>query len=346
MAATIKDIAKKLNISVSTVSYALNGGPRPVPELVRQRVLAVAAELDYRPNSLARSLVTRRTMTVGIVPGVLAHDLLLSPFVRVILNGILNELEEREHDGLIFTGMNLRNNHAQVSRLLDGRIDGVVFLPPTPPEDVLENLEYRRFPVVTIAAEPKHGRTNYSSDNEKGVHIAVDHLVELGHRKIGMVMGYESHRDAALRRSAFEESLAGHGLAVNPDWMVSGDFTAEGGHDAAQKILSQKDRPTALFCANDESAFGALVGVRNLGLSVPNDVSVVGYDDIFISQQASPPLTTIRQSVEEIGAAAVSGLLKKISGQEVVSQVFQPKLVQRSSTSCPPQDITHDIPQS
>lgn len=339
MAATIKDIARRLNISVSTVSYALNGGPRSVPEEVKKKVFEVAQELDYRPNSLARSLVTRRTKTIGVVPGVLAHDLVLSPFIRVMLNGILNALEDHEHDGLIFTGMNLRGNRIQVDRLLDGRIDGVVFLPPTPVEEVLKNLDQRRFPYVTIAAKPRQGTVNFTSDNARGVHIAIEHLVAKGHTRIGMVAGREDHLDGTIRNQAFKRSLAEHGLPIIPEWVIEGDFTDQGGAEAASKILKRVNRPTALFCANDESAFGAMVAARSLGIDIPKDLSIVGYDDIFISQQAIPPLTTIRQSVEDMGHAAVNGLIALISGQTIESQIFEPKLVQRSSVSCPPEDI-------
>lgn len=339
MAATIKDIARRLNISVSTVSYALNGGPRSVPEEVKKKVFEVAKELDYRPNSLARSLVTRRTKTIGVVPGILAHDLVLSPFIRVMLNGILNALEDHEHDGLIFTGMNLRGNRIQVDRLLDGRIDGVVFLPPTPEDEVLRNLDQRRFPYVTIAAQPRHSSVNFTSDNAMGVHIAIDHLVEKGHSRIGMVAGREDHLDGTIRNRAFAEALERHGLAFNPHWVEEGDFTDQGGAAAAARILRNPNRPTAIFCANDESAFGAMIAARSLGIDIPKDLSIVGYDDIFISQQAIPPLTTIRQSVEDMGLAAVNGLIDLISGQSVESKIFEPKLVQRSSVSCPPEDI-------
>lgn len=339
MASTIKDIARKLNISVSTVSYALNDGPRSVPAEVKKKVLETAKELDYRPNRLARSLVTRRTHTVGVVPGFLYHDLVLSPFVQAVLNGILNALEDEHHDGLIFTGMNMRSSDVQVDRLLDGRIDGVIFLPPAPSEDVLWLLDQRRFPYVTIASEDHKDRVNLSADNAMGVRLAIDHLVALGHKKIGMIEGLDMHRDAMQRRQSFDQAMASHGLPVRPEWTVTGGFTSNGGAEAAHSILKRPSRPTALFCANDESAFGALLAARMLGLDVPRDLSVVGYDDIVIAQQSTPPLTTIRQSVEDMGRAAVDGLLQLLFGKSVSSQMFEPKLVKRSSTSCPPEDI-------
>lgn len=339
MPSTIKDIARKLNISVSTVSYALNDGPRSVPPEVKQKVLETARELDYRPNRLARSLVTRRTQTVGVVPGILNPDLVLSPFVQAVLNGILNALEDEHHDVLIYTGMNVRSSHVQVDRLVDGRIDGVIFLPPAPGEDVLSLLEQRRFPLVTIASQEVEGRVNLSADNAHGAKLAVEHLIHLGHRRIGMIEGLEMHKDAAERRLAFDAALTAHGIELQPDWIASGEFTEQGGANAASVILRQRRRPTALFCANDESAFGALLAARTLGLEVPRDLSVVGYDDITIAQQSIPPLTTIRQSVQDMGRAAVEGLLQMVAGKTVSSRTFEPTLVKRSSTSCPPQDI-------
>jgi len=339
MPSTIKDIARKLNISVSTVSYALNDGPRSVPAEVKRRVLEAAKELDYRPNRLARSLVTRQTNTVGVVPGVLNPDLVLSPFVQAVLNGILNALEDEHLDVLIYTGMNVRTTNVQVDRLVDGRIDGGVFLPPSPGDEVFRLLAQRRFPLVTIAAQEVEGRVNFSADNAHGVRLAIDHLVHLGHKKIGMVEGLEMHKDAVERRHAFDEALASHGMNSRPEWMVSGAFTEHEGTRAAQAILKRPNRPTALFCANDESAFGALLAARMLGLEVPRDLSVVGYDDITIAQQSIPPLTTVRQSVQEMGRAAVEGLLQMVAGKTVSSRTFEPKLVKRSSTSCPPEDI-------
>jgi LacI family transcriptional regulator len=337
MASTIKDIAKKLKVSVSTVSYALNGGPRSVPEDVKRRVLAAAQELDYRPNRLAKSLVTRRMDTVGIVFDRTVPNLILSPFQQFILNAILNALEEHKLDALLTTAVE-EDGKPQVARLLDGRVDGHIVLSPLIDDRILSVLDQRRIPFVTIAGG---GRCtpDLSADNGKGIAVGLDHLMSQGHRRIAFVEGLSYHRDSIERTQAFRAEASARGLETHPHWSIPGNFTEEGGMEAASAILSQPPYPTAIFCSNDESARGALRVLTAKGIRVPTDVSLLGFDDLPIAQQTEPKLTTIRQPLEEMGRAAVNSLLQLMEGQTVHSQRFGPCLVQRGSTACPPENI-------
>lgn len=339
MAATIKDIARRLNVSVSTVSYALNDGPRSVAPEVKAKILAVAEELDYRPNRLARSLVTRRTLSIGFVPNHRSHDIMLSPYLQVFLNAIVNELEERGFDLVMFTAKQNQSPASRLDRMLDGRVDGLIFLSPPAEEHLLTDLDKREFPYVTVAAGRTVSCSDFSIDNAAGMNLVVDHLERIGHRHLGLIGGMIDHRDANEREAAFNRKVQEYGLITKPEWQSRGDFTYGGGEEACTRIITQKTRPTAIICANDESASGAMKAIREFGLRIPDDISITGFDDLPMSVRLDPPLTTVCQPVAEIGTAAVAALMEQLGGGSPVSQRFEPRLVVRGSTACPPEDI-------
>jgi LacI family transcriptional regulator len=336
MPTTIRDLAKKLNMSVSTVSYALNNGPRPVPDEVREKVLSLAKELDYRPNRLAKSMVTGRTHTLGIVPTGQFDNFVLSPFVMSCMNGIVNECEARKYDVLLFTRFDAKEEFEVSNSISDGRADGLIFLAPLMTSNLMEIAHRRGVPFIVTNSQFEPHVPCYTVDNSMVVKIAIDYLKELGHRKIGHIIGSLDLQDGSERRRQFEILAQGKQFDSKPEWQRQGFFTQQGGKDAAIQILSQPDRPTAIFCSNDEMALGAIWGAQSLGLSVPEDISIIGVDNAPWSQLITPALTTIEQPAYQIAVAAVHALLNQIERNELpVSQQFRPELVVRGTTSSP-----------
>ncbi len=338
MAATIKDIARKLSISTSTVSYALNGGPRSVPEEVRVRVLAVARELNYRPNQIARSLITRRSNTIGVVPTEASINLAVTPYFQGVLNGILNTAEILGHDVLVYTRYDVEKPDAFVDTLLDGRADGLIFLAPKIDSHALNRLA-AEIPFV-VTSDERRNAPNFGCDNASGVRKVVDHLVSLGHTRIGHLAGNLEMADGIDRCEAYKGALASHGLPICEDWLFEGHFTSQGGYNAGQHVFATKNRPSAIFCANDDSALGLLRAAWEKGVRVPDEISIVGFDNSPVSSASFPPITTVRQPLEEIGAAAMTALVNFIETQQRPDGIsFETELIVRDSTTRPQEDI-------
>ncbi len=340
MAATIKDIAKRLNISVSTVSYALNGGPRKVPESVRDNVHAVAKELNYRPNRVARSMVTGKSDTIGIVPPEVSEDVFLSPYLHHALNGVFNEAGRMHQDVLLFTRCSETEREELTSVLVDGRVDGVIFIAPQLSEQTLEIALSTHAPCVSISGVPLDGVTCFSVDNEGGVTMALQHLYDLGHRRIAHIAGRLDMYDAVVRLQAYQSFLRSKRLPYREEWVGMGQFMIEGGRRAMNSLMALPTPPTAVFCSNDEMAIGAVLEAQNLGLKVPGDVSIVGFDNSLHAQHVQPAITTVAQPISGLGAAAVRALRAIIENQEIEDPLTLPaELIVRASTASPKENL-------
>jgi LacI family transcriptional regulator len=317
MAASMKDIANKLNISLSTVSYALNNGPREVHPDVKQKILALASELNYRPNRLAQSMASGRTNMIGVVLPQLMRDALLSSYLHHALNGVSNEAEELGQDILLFTGHGSLTADGMFRMITDRRTDGVIFIAPDPPHlKAVGATVAAGFPCVTISNFSIPSCLNMGVDNEGAVRIAMDYLTSLGHDKIAHIAGRKDHEDGARREEEYRRYLIERGFDVPERRIAHSDFTTLGGYRAMTKILAWKERPTAIFCANDEMAIGAVAAAADCGFSVPNEISVMGFDGTNLSQMVRPTITTMRQPVEEICSAAVRALVGTIEGRQ------------------------------
>lgn len=336
--ATIKDIAKKLNISVSTVSYVMNDGPRKVPDEVKTKVLATARDLGYRPNRVARMLVTQRANTIGIVPDGPQLDTMVGPYLRNVFNVVLNVAELRSQDVLFMTTHSERDPDIYANSVLDGRVDGVLLIGADRRKDLIDIIVERNFPHVLINTHCSPASPVFTIDNKGGVRLLLQHLYDLGHRKFGLITGIPDHGDSKLREDAFYEFVQSTDAQTRPEWQAVGRFHLEGGYEAAQKILAHKQKPTALVALNDESALGALRAARDLGLHVPTDLSITGFDDTEWVRN-SEAITTVAQNEPIIAAAATEALLRIIEGDKVEGQIFTPELKVRESTDCPKEDI-------
>ncbi len=310
MAATIKDIAQQLNISISTVSYALNGGPRRVPSDVRDRVLALAAELDYRPNFVARSMATGRAETIAVVPLGGTHPMFCSPYVLTVINGLVEAAEHLEQDILLRTHPERTDAEGLTRALLNGKADGVVLISPPLGSKAPGEFAKRGFPCVVIGGEAPEGAVDINTDNAAATELAMLQLTELGHRRIGHLAGRMDQRDAVERLSSYRHFLRSHELPERDEWIVAGEFHYEVARRAGLALLSLGDRPTAVLAANDESGIGLVDAAREMGLRVPEDLSVVAYDllpSLFLQMRQ---VSATRQPLREMTSLAVRILVQ------------------------------------
>jgi len=340
MASTIKEIAERLNLSISTVSYALNGGPKPVSVAVARQVKELASELGYRPNRLAKSLVTGRIHTIGIVPIVAEGDILSAPSSGPFFNGAFNAAAQLRQDVLVFTAHDRNKPDQVVDDILDSRVDGVVFIAPRPDSPALKLIEQSTLPYA-LAAGPEGRQRCYRVDDAQGTHAAIEYLISLGHRRIAHVTGDPALADSAVRRDTYLAVMRDRQLLVPDEYVAIGDYLRGSGYRAGIQFAEMKDRPTAIFCGNDDMAFGVVDAFREVGLSVPDDVSVVGFDDTPIA--AHEQLTTVRQPLQQIVSDAFRAVVNEIeTGDRPTGACYPAPLIVRGSTASAPTSTSKD----
>lgn len=302
--ATIIDVARRAGVSYATVSRVINHEAY-VKEETRQRVLQALIDLDYVANRQARSLRGGRTHMIGL----LVRDL-GTGYIGEIIRGIDLELGERQYDLLLYTTHGRgRCESDYVATLTRGMVDGLLLVLPRTPEDYLTKLRQARFPHVLIdhqgidMAGPAVGATNW-----QGGYDATAYLVSLGHRRIGLITGDLSLGCAVDRNAGYRAALRDCGLPDDPAFVVEGDFTQSAGYQKAKELLCLHDPPSAIFAANDVMAFGVMEAARERGLRIPEDLSIVGFDDIPQANSLHPALTTVHQPLEEMGRVATQML--------------------------------------
>ncbi|MGW3989338.1 LacI family DNA-binding transcriptional regulator [Streptomyces sp. NPDC004830] len=328
---TIRDVAERAGVSKSLVSLALRGSDQVRPEK-REAVLRAARELGYRPNAAARSLSEQRTRTVGV----LLNDL-RNPWFVDLLDG-LNPLLHANGLRMLLADARLNRRAGQdpADPLLDLRVDGLVVVGTLPDPAALEEVAGRIPVVLAGSREPAPpGADVVAGDDEQGARLATEHLIGLGHRRIAHIAGYGAV--GGLRSRSFAATMRRHGLA---DLAVAepGDMTEEGGYRATVRLLSRPDRPTAVLAVNDITAVGVLSAAEELGLRVPRDLSVVGYDNTSIARLRHVWLTTVDHAGHEVGRRAARCLLDRFDdpaapGRE---QLVAPALEIRGTTAAPP----------
>ena len=321
--ATIRSVAARAGVSKSLVSLVLQGSPR-VSERRRQAVLDAMQELGYRPDPVARSLAEGRTRTVGVV----IEDL-RNPWFIEVLDGLRPELHDH---GLRPLLTERRTEPGAVQALRELRVEGLVLVGALSPDLAVST---EGIPTVVAGSrEPAPERVDViAGDDETGVQLATRHLLDLGHSRIAHLAG--SGRVGRLRRRSFEAEMRAAGCAPVT---AAGDMTDSGGYTAAQRLLGAADRPTALIAANDLSAVGALAAAGELGLRVPEDLSLVGYDNTSLARLRPIALTTVDNAGPAVGGAAARALLRRMHEPEATATttLLPPRLVIRSSTaSCP-----------
>ncbi|MBD8897810.1 LacI family DNA-binding transcriptional regulator [Rhodanobacter sp. DHG33] len=308
MTVTIKDVAREAKVSVASVSRALNGvgGVTPATE---QRIREVAARLRYVPHGAARSLITKRTHTVGaLMPDL--HGEFFSELIRGI------DLEARTHGLhlLVSSSHNGADDAAAALRAMQGRVDGIVILssPGVDAAFLKTNLP-ESLPTVLLNSDMKAGAAAVLNiDNFAGTYAMVRHLASLGHRRIAFVTGPKNNFDARQREAGFRAAMTRLVPGTSPR-IVSGDFSEASGYLAGRELLSGKVRPQAVFAANDMMAVGCLQAFKEAGIAVPGDIALVGFDDIPIARYVTPPLSTVRVRIAELGKNAMDLLADLIN---------------------------------
>lgn len=326
---TLEDIARKAGVSPSTVSRVLNGSKR-VADDKRALVLAAIEEYGYRPNLVARGLVRGRSLTIGV----LMQDI-SSPFFARMVSGIEQGLDSAEYRPM-FTSTHWRaGNQDDEARslqlLLERRVDGVIVLASSIPDADLRAVA-EQLPLIVVARSvPGLEAQCVTIDNEAGAYSATRYLIGLGHTRVAHLAGTPGHPDAAARLAGYRRALAEAGLAELPRLIVPGEFTEESGLGSVEQLLARGEPFSAIFAANDQMAYGAMLGLFNHGYRIPADVSLVGFDDQFLSAYTLPPLTTVRQPSAEMGHAASEAMLRLLRGEPPVLPEFSADLVIRKS---------------
>jgi len=329
---TIKDIARLAGVSPMTVSRVLNRRPG-VKEETRRRVLDIVQRLGYRPSLVARSLVTKRSETLGVI-------------ITTIRNPLYLEMAQAMEDKARAMGYNLLLASTHYDRELEARqieelrsrgVDGLIITSAHVEDPKVAELAEEGFPVVLVnrrVLRPDlRGKVDFVGvDNRKGAMEAVEHLLRMGHRRVGIISGRRESSVTRERLEGAKEAFRRHGLQLKEEWVVEGYFQRASAYEAAQRLLQLEERPTAIFAMGDYMAFGVYDAALQLGLRVPEDLALVGFNDIDFSSMRAVGLTTVHHSIARMGELAVEVLLERIGGRppgRVV--ILEPRLVIRSS---------------
>jgi LacI family transcriptional regulator len=321
-------VASAAGVSPSTVSRILTGNAR-VSDSKRAAVEEAIQRLGYQPNVMARGLAQGRTYSIGV----LTQDI-NSPFYGEALRGIEDALAGTGIAPLFVSGhWRPRDEVDRIALMLARRVDGVIILTGCLTDEQL--LDYaRKVPVVVTGRKlTGHGLTSLRIDDFAGAKLATQHLIELGHRVIAHIAGPQDHSDSVERLRGYRAALTEAGINFDPNLVIYADFHEPSGVIAVNQLLSSHQSFTAIFAANDQTAFGARLAFFQRGIRVPEDVSLVGFDDIPAAQYAIPPLTTVHQPIYELGRIAAQSLLNSIEDRKATVLLPPPKLVLRDSTT-------------
>lgn len=339
MAATIYDVAKRAGVSTATVSKVLSNTPY-VSEATRAKVLASIEELGYVPSLAARGLSKARTYLLALVIPYTSDYLYSDPHLLELIRGIEQETKARHYNILLSTGDRPTRGSVDDSaigpyqRAVRSRYaDGIIVVASSAFTGGGPKPLTQRIPAVGIGYHAVGGRHTVHADDREGAAAATRHLLALGHRRIGVISAVPQITALKRRLEGHQQALAEAGLAWEPQMLAWGDFTDGSGYRAAEQLLALPQRPTAIFAFNDRMAMGAIKRGREMGLAVPDDLSVVGFDDIPAAALADPPLTTVRQPALEMGATAARLLFDLIDGRPVdADEVMLPtELIVRAS---------------
>jgi LacI family transcriptional regulator len=306
--ATIHEVAKRAKVSITTVSRAINSPSLVEPHTAR-RIGKAIDDLSYYPDIHARSLVSGKSKILGLIVSDITN-----PFFPDLVKGFEEVVVQHGYEVMVSsTNYDPARMALCVRRMLERQVEGVAVMTSEMEEHLVDQLVSRRVPTVFLdVGTPGEGISNIVVDYAQGINEAVQHLFDLGHRKIGFISGPETLASARTRRTAFLQAVASHGMLQSELWLRQGDHKVAGGVAAMNELLKLDDRPTAVMASNDLTAIGMMSAIRKAGLSVPKDISVVGFDDIWLAAFTEPPLTTVLfprdQVAEQACRALMSGL--------------------------------------
>jgi LacI family transcriptional regulator len=332
---TIRDVAKRSRVSLKTVSRVINNEPS-VLERTRAKVLRAVSELNYQPDLSARSLRSAKSYALGLV-----YDNPNPYYVISVQNGVLSVCRETGYGLQIHPCDSSSPNLAEeLSTLVrHARLAGLVLAPPMSERlELIQHLSVNKIPFVRIisaAEDPRDGYPCIFVDDRDAAYDITEHLIQLGHERIGFLWGGPEHRSSPERFKGYEDALKDYGIAADKKLIVPGDYSFDDGFRGARKLFALKERPTAIFGSNDEIAAGVLAAAKAIGLDVPYDLSIAGFEDSPFSKQSWPALTTAKQATEDIARHATQLLLSALDAgaTPLPNKGFSPMLVIRDSTA-------------
>jgi len=334
MPVTLHELAKAANCSVSTVSRALTDSDHRVNEVTKKRILNLADQLGYHPNITARGLKTDRTFTIGLVVYNIA-----SPFTPILIRGIQEHLKQNNYYSIIIsTDWDPELESAAVHQLISRSIDGIIFVESWRDESN-KTLDLANKPYVFVYRLFNGTYANsVLLDDRYGACLAVEHLVNLGHRRIALINGPHDWNSSIERLAGYRDVLEQYGISFDPTLVAEGTWEVQSGYPAVNKFLELPDRPTAIFAANDLMALGAIYAIQDAGLSVPEDMAVVGYDDREIASLSKPTITTVCPPSFEMGKLAAQLILDRLENRNEMQDPIrvQGKLIIRESCGASP----------
>ncbi|WP_419240797.1 substrate-binding domain-containing protein [Photobacterium leiognathi] len=329
--ATMKDVAKLAGVSTSTVSHVINK-TRFVSEEISERVNKAAKELNYyAPSALARSFKVNRTKTIGMLVTTSTN-----PFFGEVVKGVERSCYQQGYSLILCnTEGDHQRMHESINTLLQKRVDGLILMCATLEGEHFDIFEhYADIPVVVMDWGPMQFTSDKIQDNSlRGGYMAAKYLIDAGHSEIGCITGPLDRIQAEMRYNGYLQAMDEAGFSVEPSWVVEADFECEGGYNAFTQLHANGTLPSALVVANDMMAMGVINAANELGIQIPEQLSIIGYDDIHIAKFMSPSLTTIHQPKYRLGQAAVETLLTRLDEPETTPRIIElePTLVERNS---------------
>ncbi|PSV11029.1 substrate-binding domain-containing protein [Photobacterium leiognathi] len=329
--ATMKDVAKLAGVSTSTVSHVINK-TRFVSEEISERVNKAAKELNYyAPSALARSFKVNRTKTIGMLVTTSTN-----PFFGEVVKGVERSCYQQGYSLILCnTEGDHQRMHESINTLLQKRVDGLILMCATLEGEHFDIFEhYADIPVVVMDWGPMQFTSDKIQDNSlRGGYMAAKYLIDAGHSEIGCITGPLDRIQAEMRYNGYLQAMDEAGFSVEPSWVVEADFECEGGYNAFSQLHANGALPSALVVANDMMAMGVINAANEVGIQIPEQLSIIGYDDIHIAKFMSPSLTTIHQPKYRLGQAAVETLLTRLDEPETAPRIIElePTLVERNS---------------
>ena len=338
---TMRDVAHRANVSIATVSHVINN-TRPVSSELRERVYAAMEALGYQRNVVARALRSKQSLTIGVI----VPDS-TNPFFAEVMRGIEDVCLAREYSVILCdTRGDLATEELHTRNLVAKQVDGIIYIAAGKGYTHIEKLIANALPVVLVERDPLDTAADaVLISNYDGGYTATHHLTELGHRRIACITGPSRITLRADRLEGYRRALEDAGLRVQDSLIHGGDFSCGSGYRAARELLALPQRPTAIFAFNDLMALGVLRAAHELGLRVPDQLSVIGFDDVYLASFAMPALTTIRLPKNEMGRQAAHMLLRRIEdGAHLAERQQLPiELIVRHSTAACPPGIDHPV---
>ncbi|QAT43367.1 LacI family DNA-binding transcriptional regulator [Aminipila luticellarii] len=332
---TIKEIAEEAQVSIATVSMVLNKKDKKISEATRKKIHAIAQKYNYTPNTMARSLITRQTRTIGlIIPDI------VNPFFPEIARGVEDKASEFGYSVIYCnTDDKIKREDKYINVLTEKMVDGIIFAHSSDRQLGFDSLDKCKVPILLIDRDYENRNVigRVVVDNREGAYMATSYLLDRGYRKIAYIAGSITTTTARGRLEGYNQALAEREIPVNEHYIKVGEYKLQWGVEAADQLLHEKEPIDAIFCGNDLIAIGAIRKLKECGLRVPEDIGIVGFDDIYLASLVEPPLTTIKQPNYEMGYKAAELLIKNIEKlrQDKIKHENNSVLVEKNTVFLP-----------